>query len=213
MRFTTNHDIPCLENEDYAGFALYMQCLAEQVEARVVADQAAVTTFLERPVAIWTETTVLAAGSSTTGPLSAPTTTYRWTPGVNNGTLNIRGFWHIGVYSNALSSAPVVNNHRTAMLYVWQPEATFQDINALDTDAAAAVLQDATWESNTGNGEDLLSSMVVYNPGTTLRTETEIGMQFVFGLATEAAGVEDVTFTSTIWAAFLGDTPTIGLGV
>lgn len=209
MKFTDNHNIPCLENEDYAGFALYMQCLAEQVEARVVADQVAVATFLERPVAIWTDSTVLAAGSATTGPLGAPSTSYRWTPGVNNGTLNLRGWWHIGMYIHCLSSAPVANNHRTGQLYVWQPDAPQDDINSLNADAAAAVLQDVTWESNTGDGEDLLSSLLVYNPGTLLRTGSEIGMSFVYGIATEASGVENVTFSATIWAAFMGDTPEI----
>lgn len=212
MRFTDNHNIPCLESEDYAGFALYMKCLAEQVEARVVADQAAVADVLERPVAIWTVTTVLAAGSSLTTPLSAPSTSYRWQAGVTNGTLNLRGWWHIGMYVHCVSSAPVVGNHRTGQLYVWQPDAPQSDINAFNTDVAAAVLQDVTWESNTGDGEDILSSLVVYNPGTMLRTATEAGLSFTYGISTEAAGAENVTFSATIWAAFMGDTPTIQLG-
>jgi hypothetical protein len=210
MRFTSGHRIPCLEIEDYAGFALYMKCLAELVEARVVADQAAVDAMLERPVAIWTQEEVLTPGTGVTASLfPGPSTQLRWQAGVISGTLNLRGWWHIGLYVHCVSDAPVVNNHRTGQLYVWQPDAPTQSISDLDTSYAEVVLEDVTWESNTTDGEDLLTSTMVYNNSSRLRTAAEEGMHFTLSLATESGGAENVTFSVTVWAIFMGDTPLI----
>jgi hypothetical protein len=213
MRFTDDHGIPCLELEDYAAYALYMKCVAEQVEARVVADQAAVTAMLERPVAMWTNSSVLVTGQTFSPGLGAPSTSYRWNAASGFGTLNQKGWWHIGMYSHIVSSAPVVNNHRTGQLYVWGPYVGQDDIDDLNPGAALAILQDVTWEANTGDGEDILSSLMVYNPGASRRTETEIGLPFTLVLSVETGGVENVTFTSTVWASYMGDTPAIGAGV
>lgn len=213
MRLTTNHNIPCLEGDDYAGFALYMQCVAEQVEARVVADQAAVSAMLARPAATWVNSTVLVTGQTFDPGLGAPATSYRWNPALGFTTLNLRGWWHIGMNSHVVSGSPVLNNQRSTQVYIWRPEVQQQEVDDLDPDAALVVLQDVCWESNTGGGEDLMSSVMVYNPGTLLRTGTESGLDLTLVLSVEAAGVENVTFASTIWAAYMGDTPSIGLGI
>lgn len=54
MHFTENFALPCLDDEDYAAVALYMQRLALETEAVIVAQQTEVDTVLNPPTDIYT---------------------------------------------------------------------------------------------------------------------------------------------------------------
>lgn len=54
MASVGTHGLFCIEPENYAAFALYMQCLAEQIDATLTAQQADIDAFLNRPTMIVT---------------------------------------------------------------------------------------------------------------------------------------------------------------
>lgn len=65
MEFTDVHDIPCLGPDDYPAVALYMQELANIIEAELLAQQTALDTFLDTGSLIWTQTDAQTASPAT----------------------------------------------------------------------------------------------------------------------------------------------------
>lgn len=63
MRLSDHYDLPCPEPGDYAALALYMQRLAESVEAKIVAQRAMINDFRFQPVGIWSNSGSLSTGS------------------------------------------------------------------------------------------------------------------------------------------------------
>jgi hypothetical protein len=205
------HEIPCLDDNDYAAYALYMKCVAERVEDHLTANLAAVESVLERPIRVWHYSFTLNTGQGSTElpdgvdfTLSYPATF----SDTETSTLNLRGWWRVGALFRCVSNTPVVNNDRIMSLAIFPPN-TPSSIRTMDSGAWALKLQDITWETNNAQGESLYVTGEVYNPGDPAVALGDIGMQFEIAFSVESNGVETVTFTGTSWAIYLGDTPSI----
>lgn len=53
MKFTPVQKIPCLDDEDYAAYALYLKCLAEQLEDKFTEQFDALDSFRNRFAGVW----------------------------------------------------------------------------------------------------------------------------------------------------------------
>jgi hypothetical protein len=207
------HEIPCLSDTDYAAYALYMKCLAEQVEDQLVANMEAVESVLHRPVRVWSFSYSQSQGSGTTPTPIGVQFSYNYPATFADNvmsTLNRRGWWRIGLLLRCVSSAPVVGNNRIASFAIF-PANTPASLRVMTADAWALRLQDITWETNTGAGETLYTSGEVYNPGDPTVGPNDLGMRMLLTSGVENSGAETVTLTGTVWAAFLGDTPSIDI--
>jgi hypothetical protein len=209
------HEIPCLSDTDYAAYALYMRCVAEQVEAQLVANQEAASTVLHRPVRVWFYNDSFAdggGGASDSVSGLQYSLNYPATFGDTSlSTLNMRGWWRIGMLLRATSSAPILNNARIANLAIFPPN-TPSSLRTLDGGPWVLNLQDITWESNTGNGETLYSSGEIFNPGDPTAGPNDFGMRMRQSMSVENnAGAETVTVSGIYWAIYLGDTPSIDI--
>lgn len=207
------HQIPCLNDDDYAAYALYMQCVAQRVEADLVANKAQIDAARFRPARGWTRTDVNTPGGGSTNTSATIAYTYNW-PGTVGSladlvTLNRQGWWNIGFNTRAVSNTPVVPNWRIIDLAVFAPTVP-SALRTFTSGEWTIKLEDIVWESNTTGGEVLTASADVYNPGNPEVAETGPGLSMLFGLQLESGGVETVTLTTNIWAVFLGDTPNIG---
>lgn len=209
------HEIPCLSDTDYAAYALYMQCLAEQVEAQLVANLAQVEEVLHRPIRVWFQTGSIASGGAGQFPPSGIQFSLNYPATFADSvfaTLNLRGWWRIGLLLRAVSSAPAVGlgNNRLVSLAAFPPN-TPTPLQNFNDGAWLLKLQDVTWETNTGNGQSLYTQADVYNPGDPAAGPYDQGLPLVKALSVEAGGAESVTFTGTYWAIYLGDTPSIDI--
>lgn len=205
------HDIPCLDPTDYAAYALYMQCVANQIEDELVVNQDAALTVLERPVRVWRALQTQTEGSASGFSPAAVVFSYHYPATFDNttfSTLNLKGWWRIGGLWRCTSNTPVVGNARMFSMAVFPAGET---VRGQESNNWVARVQDITWETNTTGGESLYAQVDVYNPGdpavpvggTSMRTELSVGVEFT--------GSETVTFTGLLWAIYLGDTPSISI--
>lgn len=207
MRFTDAFKLPCLDGSDYAAYALYMQCLGEQVDT-ILGDQLdAFTEFQMRPSALWTASATHTAFNGS--PLTNFVLTFstNWPGGVPpvSPTLgNLRGWWQVGANVNLISSGAVtLNTYRRLDLEVNPP------IGAPGF-PADKVFTDNSWESNTGNGENLLSSGTVYTTGSDSTSPLAGGFLVARTFNNNAVNlVTTLTPPATIWATYIGDSPEI----
>lgn len=208
------HQIPCIADTDYAAYALYMRCVAEQVEAQLLANRDAASESLHRPMAVWQSSQNLTQGSGSYNDSSTFLYGYNWAPTFSLSTLatlNRQGWWLIGAAIECTSSAPVVGNNRTFAMNIYPPGLAPAYYGfAAGAPYALASLQDVTWETGTSpSGEDLYLTTNVYCAADPNAGPNDKGMQFVRGFSVENSGAETVTFLGTFWAIFLGDTPLI----
>lgn len=56
MRFTSEQNLPCLDGDDYAAYALYMQCLAQALDDRFTEKNDALNSVRNNYAAIWSNT-------------------------------------------------------------------------------------------------------------------------------------------------------------
>lgn len=70
MRQVGDHGLTCLEETDYAAYALAMQCNAEALDVALSVDRQALNAYLDRPWISYTNTgsVVVNSASGTTGP-------------------------------------------------------------------------------------------------------------------------------------------------
>lgn len=126
MEFTENLNLPCLSGEDYGALALYMQHLAERVEAEVLQRQAAAESFNDQPTAIITNNQLMgpiAAGFMDN--LSVSQTIFKnFTGGINNltvtpGFFTTSGLYHLGYMVNSVEvGAVTVASSRAFELHI-----------------------------------------------------------------------------------------------
>lgn len=109
MQFTENFQIPCLDENDYAGVALYMKCLAEKADAEYTPLTEEIEFGENRPTALWenlapsaisgsafvTATSVFFNGSNAP---NGGTTTTSVDPFFFNFPDNLPGLWQVGAY-------------------------------------------------------------------------------------------------------------------
>lgn len=212
MIFTDEQNLPCLEGTDYADYALYMKCLAEQLDVQIGAEYNSFTGFIDRPTGLWTAGAVQSlpnSGQIILFDFSGPSASANWPdtfPGIP--TLgNLRGWWHIGCNVNAIATGAVTANTFRKLELVYTPPAdagiNFGPVSFIEL----------VYESNTGNGENLCASGTVYCPGSLSTLPGADGGSFL-GFFSNGNTGSNLTTTLTppvaFWATFLGDTPVIG---
>lgn len=207
------NQVPCISDTDYAAYALYMRCLADQVEDALLASQIAAAASLHRPMAVWQFSESLLPGSGSAGGSYTFLYGYNWAPTYSlntTATLNRRGWWLIGALVHCTSNTPVSGNNRLLTLRAYPPglSAAYYGF-AAGAPYALVTLQDVTWETNTGGGEDLFVTTNIYCAADPNAGEDDKGCQLWYGSSVEFNGVETVTFSGYTWAIFLGDTPLI----
>lgn len=208
MEFTTNYNLPCLDDSDYAAYALYMQCLAESLDNKLQEQYDAMDTFLRHPSAVWTRTTTqtgipnsLALTDQQILFISEVEAVYNWPYLLLPNIPPLRGWWHVGLTVN-LQASGVVNADTIRQLYL-RGDAVVNNDGLVVTDYVEMV--DQVWESNSGNGENLTVSGTVFQPGF-----DNISLQ---GFCVHQNTSSTLTMTTTpqprLWVTYIGDTPEI----
>ena len=202
MQFTEPHQVPCLSDEDPAAVALYMKCLAEQIDQDLQDRVDAADAFLHRPASVWEISgTVSSPGFST---LSGGSLFFRYNwplISTSRSIPNIRGFWHVGVNVHATASGAVTANSRR-ILRLRVNKVAFST-------SRWATFTDKEWESNTGSGENLLAQGTFFFPGIVGDTTIEGA---VLNVMYESGNANDLNIDATLshlWAYYMGDTPQI----
>lgn len=206
MKFSPNLNLPCLDVEDYAAYALYLQCLATQLDDKFQEQFEAIDAFLRPPASVWTRTTTQ-TGLGTPDPqvlfIFEIETQVNWPflLTTNPNIPNIRGWWHVGLTGNFIASGGVTNDSERQLAL--RGDAVINELGTVTVDYVN--LLEEVHESNTGNGENLTVQGTVFQPGF-----DEIILR---GYLTNANVASSLTMTTTpqprLWVTFLGDTPEI----
>lgn len=205
------HEIPCIDDNDFAAYALYMQCVANQVEDELVANRDAAQATLQRPVRVWRATQTQTEGSASGFSPNAINYTYNFpaTFGATDfSTLNLAGWWRIGGLWRCTSNTPVVGNARIFSMATFPAGET---VRGQESGNWVVRAQDIVWETNTTGGESLYIEYDVYNPGDPAQPVGALSMRTEISVGVEFTGSETVTFNGTLWAVYLGDTPSISI--
>lgn len=209
MNFTTGFNLPCPEGTDMAAVALYMQCLAEQVEGSLGEQSDAFTTFLNPPVAFWSNT------ATQTGMVSRDLFTFNTVASNNWPTVpsstspalpNLRGWWYIGANVNIIdNSAPIANRYRAIILTATQNAG-------ITSEPVLTTLIDTVQESATAGGENPLVAGTLFFASGDFSAPAPVDLALQYRTDDLPANTQDTTLTPPIrlWAVFLGDTPQIG---
>lgn len=220
MNFTPIYQIPCPGDEDYAAFALYLKCLAEQLDDLFTEKNNSIEEFRNRYTGVWRNTAPLVSdglGSFTlamestanlfwndpsnphsTGTSGSFTDPFRFNlPGdVPGGLYAIGGTCAFNVGATAGSARELSFN-----AYYSGSQGVTSDLMSLD----------GTEESNTG-GEFLQANFQLPNRVTTLSTGvvgTPIGF-YPSGAETSAGTVTIPVGGFTFWATLIGTNELIG---
>lgn len=210
MIFTDQQNLPCLEGTDYADFALYMQCLAQQVDTQLTGQNETLADFIDRPTGFWSAggtQTLPNAGQIILFDFSGPSFGVNWTgsfPGIPT-LANRRGWWQIGCNVNAVATGAVTANSTRRIDLVYTPPAEAGPA------FTATTFTEITFESNSGNGENLCASGIVYCPGSNSTLPDADGGTILGFFSNNNGSNLTTTLTPPVafWATFLGDTPTI----
>lgn len=205
MKFTPNLNLPCLDVEDYAAYALYLQCLATQLDTKFQEQFEVIDAFLRPPAAVWTRTDPQ-TGLNPPDPqplfIFEVETQVNWPDTSTSPHIpNVRGWWHVGLTGNFIASGGVTNDSERQLAL--RGDAVINESGLVDVDYVN--LLEEVHESNTGNGENLTVQGTVFQPG--------FSSIFLFGYLTNANVASSLTMTITpqprLWVTFLGDTPEI----
>jgi len=155
------------------AIALYMQCLANDLESKFTADLASYTSFRNRYTGVWRNAAQISAlsggdyittgltnifwnapGSPNTGTAGSVTDPYRFNlPGQVAG-----GAYEIGIYANFVASGTVtVGSTRILAVDTWTPDVVSTSLGEIE-----GLSVDYTEETNTG-GEFLQGSVPIIN--------------------------------------------------
>lgn len=209
MRYTANQNLPCPDGTDMAAVALYMQCLAEQIEGELVEATTAYTTFLNPPVAIWTTSSPQVLTDATFLTFTQVTSN-NWptVPDPTSPSLpNLRGWYYIGANANMVDGTPAANDDRSLIL------SAYQNTGIVSGDGELARFQDTTLESNTTNGENVLPAGTVFFAGGDFTSPSPVDLTLQFRQGVGLANPVTTTLTPAVrlWVVYLGDTPQIGV--
>lgn len=207
MRFSDNFDLPCLESSDYAAYALYLECLGLQVDGILSEQLDLFTDFQHRPSALWVASATHTAFNGSPLTNFVLVTSSNWPGGVPpvSPTLgNLRGWWEVGANVNLVSSGAVtLNTFRRLDINVAAPVGT-------PGFPAPTTYTDVVYESNTGNGENLLATGTVFTTGSTSTSPLAGGaITAVTSNANAVNLVTTLTPPAAIWVTYIGDSPEI----
>lgn len=193
-----------------AAVALYMQCFAEQVEATLVADTDAYTSFLNPPVAFWTNTVNQATLVDRDFFTFNTVTSNNW-PTVPSATApslpNLRGWYYIGANANIVDpTAPSTAEWRAIVLTATQNAGIIGD-------PVLGSFTSTEPESATTNGENVLVAGTVFFASGDFSDPDPVDLALQY--RTNTSTLDPATTTQTpairLWAVYLGDTPEIGV--
>lgn len=207
MRFTDRHKLPCLGNEDYAAYALYMQCMAQRLEDEFTERGDLLAAAARKPTAIWK------AQSAQTGiPDNAwwivsgltLSSAYNWPVLVSNPALPpLRGWWQVVANVNMIASGAVnFDTLRALRIEIYPPIGSPR---GTPTD----YYYDETWAPNSPNGDNLLVTAIVYNDPITDWRNTRTIDVFMQHNNTSSTMSTTLTPPATVAITYLGDTPEI----
>lgn len=207
MEFTDIQKLPCLDGEDYAAFALYMQCLANQLDDTLTAQTDELNDFLTRPAAGWTQTAVQ-SGILDGSPLSTNTVEWQanWPtvlPVASSPQLaNRRGWWYVGACANLIPSGVTTANARLEM--------RMRISGGGFVAAPLGIFSDVTYMSGAGDGENLVTAGTVFWGGTDSPSSfANPTVNIDIFHANASSLTTSLTPAPRVWVAFLGDTPEI----
>lgn len=166
-----NHGLTCLDGEDYAAIALYLQRTARTIEAALIDQQADLTAYTNRASILFTTTvtTTVITGSGQVMPDGRTATPTSFTGATVNGggfsvasagstvvlTAARSGWYDFGGYCNLIAAGAVtVNSERLIYIQARQvpdPPATVSTIT----------YQERSVDTNTG-GENLVVAGLIY---------------------------------------------------
>jgi hypothetical protein len=209
MKFTDRYDLPCLDDDDYAAYALYMQCLAQRMDDELTARAELLQSFTHRPTAIWrTSSAQTGIPDNAWWLIMSPSvlfTARNWPVAIDNAPFlpPVRGWWQIVATTNLVASGAV----------------NFDSLRALRIDVYAPIgspvntppdqFYDESWASNSTNGENLLATGIVYNDPITDWYRTRTIDTFVQHNNTSSTLNSTQTPPTTVAVTYLGDTPEI----
>lgn len=207
MEFTEIQKLPCLSGTDYAAVALYMQCLAEQLDEILTNQSEQFEEFLSRPAAGWTQAGVQ-TGILDGSPISTnvnewqanwPTTlAVASTPQL----ANRRGWWYVGGCVNLIPSGAVTANARLEMRMRVSGGGFIAP--------ALGIFSDVTYMSTAGDGENLVTAGTVFYAGTDSPSTLALPTVHLDIFHANASSLTtSLTPAPRVWVAFLGDTPEI----
>lgn len=209
MKFTQIQKLPCLEGEDYAAYALYMQCLANQLDDTFTAQSDEFSGFLRRAAAAWVATStqieIPTGFLLTPGPVSWQA---NWpvalAPGQPPRLGNLRGWWYVGVSVNL---TPAGGTTADAFLRI---RMTITQ-GGIGTGFLADV-SDLVYMSATTNGENLMVASTVFYGGTTTAATTANPLINVEMTHNNSSNINTtLTPPFTVWVFYLGNTPEIAV--
>jgi hypothetical protein len=208
MQFTDLQNLPCLEGSDYAAVALYMQCLAEQIDTTLTGQSQEFTSMLMRPAAAWVQTgtqiEIPTGGMLTPGPVSYQINWPTVMPAATAPRLaNRRGWWYVGASVNL---TPAGGSTLNAFFRI-RMRVTAGNMSL----ANLADISDLIYNSNTTNGENLQTATTVFYPGS-VSTDSAANPLVTVEVTHSNSSNLNTTLTPpfTVWVAYLGDTPQIG---
>lgn len=207
MQFTELQNLPCLDGEDYGAHALYMQCLATQLDDILTAQSDGFADFLHRPAAAWEAT--VAQTDISTGLLVGPGPVAwqaNWPVPLPVGSpprlANVRGWWYVGANINLVPfGATTADAFVRIQMRVSGGGLALPDL---------ADVSDLVYMSGTAGGENLSVATTVFYAGTQA-TGTSTNPQITVELTHANASGLSTTLTPpfTVWVFYLGNTPEI----
>lgn len=207
MLFTELQKLPCLQDEDYAAIALYMQCLAEQLDDTLASQADEFSDFLHRPAAAWvalaTQIGIATGDLITPGPVSWQANWPVVLPvGQAPRLANLRGWWYVGANVNL---TPDGGTTADSLLRI-RMRITNGGVGLSNL----ADVSDLVYMSATTNGENLSVATTVFYPGTTATGATANPLINVELTHVNSSNMgTTLTPPFTVWVFYLGNTPEI----
>jgi hypothetical protein len=218
MEFTPVYNLPCLSGTDYAAYALYLQCLAEQLDATLFEKQTELDSFRNRYAGVWRNTVAMVSASGSWNTTVPTVANLFWNDPVNppsTGTagslidpfrFNFPGAVAGGLY--AVGGTVAMNQGATNGTYRWLSIDPVLFGSSGYVEALGA--QDFSEETLSG-GENLQTGFHVPLTLTTFTGLEGVPVGFDVSIFEDDAGNITIPVGGlTFWAVYIGDNTIIG---
>lgn len=218
MEFTPEYNLPCLSGTDYAAYALYLQCLAEQLDTTLFEKLTELDSVRNRYAGVWRNTVAMVSASGSWNTTVPTVTNLFWNDPVNPpssgtaGSLTDPFRFHFpgavagGLY--AVGGTVAMNQGATGGTYRWLELSTILFGSSGFVESTGA--QEFTEETLSG-GENLQTGYHVGLNLTTSATLEGVPVGFDVSIFEDDAGNITIPIGGlTFWAVYLGDNTIIG---
>lgn len=219
MEFTPEYNLPCLSGTDYAGYALYLQCLAEQLDSTLFEKLTELESVRNTYAGVWRNTVAMVSASNSWSTTVPSITNLFWNDPVNppfSGTVgsftdpfrfHFPGQVPGGLY--AVGGTVAMNQGATAGSYRWIELETILYGSSGYFDGPVSP-QDFTEETLSG-GENLQTGLHIGLNLTTVGSLSGIPVGFQVDVFEDDAGNVTIPIGGlTFWAVYIGDNTIIG---